>query len=890
MLPKSGFCGARALLALMVGLGALHMPAARAAQAQLGCQNDLTASAEPGAATPGARGQDGESVAPRPTAACQGGTISASPSICNIDAATGVCASTIAWSTTAANLVRVNVFFYESGVTQVFSTAKSGSSVAPWINAAGMRFDLKADGGVVAAVDVVGNPPPSVSLTAPSAGAVVLSGQTTTLTASASDANGVSKVEFFDNGVPISPVDTLAPYSVNWSSTALGSHSLTARATDTRGAVRTSLPVVVTVAKVTLSASNKTVTSSVASGNTASAAFRLATAGKLRFQTSVGGAWVEQSPFAEWLEPESGVTAAQFEVMATWAGGVLPSSGAMGLWLNLGSATRDWVLTRAVAGTSQAVITIKIRRVGTTAVLASTNVALNATVVPPPNIPPSASLTDPTEGRVFHVVQGGTATIALAATASDPDGTVSKVEFFRQGSTIPVDTDTTGPSPFTGSWNNVAVGTYSLTAKATDNGNATGTSASRTVIVNALPNVSLPTPPAQTAPAGGTCTFTLSATASDSDGTIAKVEFLKSGALLPGTTGNPNPDTTAPYAFTWSGVAPGSYSLTARATDNSSGGNGQTESQPVTATCGGPPTATLTTPAANSSYTRPDGPILTATASTSAGTISRVEFFDNGAKLGEDFTAPYTYPPNGTTWDTSTVAAGSHSLTARAINSLGTIGPLSSPAVPITLLNPNPTVDFTAPAANSSHAELSVVTLTANASITLGSISKVEFFDGTTPIGLPVTAAPYSVPWTALGIGGHTLKAKATSSWNTTKITAIPVDVFNPPPTITLTAPSGGATFNAPAEITLSADASDVNGTVSSVEFFRDDGTTLIGPGVKNGNTFTFTWSNVPVGSYTLTAKATDNLNATTTTPAIAVSVTEPVMCFVLPPKPGSVP
>jgi hypothetical protein len=812
--------------------------------------------------------------------------------VCNLNETASQCASTIIWSTSNANSVEVRVLYHENGTSQVFSTAKNASSVAPWINAAGMRFDLRLDGTLWQSVEVRANPPPSVNLAAPAAGAVIISGQTTTLTASASDADGVSKVEFFD-GATLIATDTTAPYSVPWSSTALGSHSLSARATDTRGAVRTSAPVLVTVSKVTLSATNKTVTSSVASGGTASAAFRLASAGKIRFQTSVGGAWVEQSPLEEWLEPESGVTAASFEVKATLVSGSLPSSGVLNTWLNLGSATpRDWVLTRAVADTSQAVVNLQIRRIGTTTNLATTNVTLNATVAPPPNIPPSVSLTGPSNGQRFDIPAGGAATIPLSATASDPDGTVSKVEFFQQGSTTPIAVDNTAPSPFTGNWSNVPVGSYTLTAKATDNGGAsTISSPSVPIIVNAPPSVTMPTPPAQTAPAGGTCTFSLSATANDSDGSIAQVEFFNNGVPLTGTTGNPNPDTTAPYAFTWSNVAPGSYNLSARATDN----RGATALSPaVTATCGGPPMATLTGPAANTSYTRPAGPTLTATASTSTGTIARVEFLDNGAVIGSDSTpnasGQYTYPSDTTTWDTTTVSAGSHSLTARAVNSLGTVGPLS-PAVPVTLIDPLPTVNLTAPSNGASFPQGQSIPLSASASITLGTITQVEFFDGAASIAPPDTIAPYAIPnWTPTTLGSHTLTAKATSSLGTSKVSApaVTITITNPPPTITLTAPSAGANFTAPANITLSATASDANGSISQVEFFKDNGATLLKAVLAPP--YTYLWPDVPVGSYSITARATDSLNASTDTPSITISVTEPAMCFVLPLRPGSVP
>lgn len=80
---------------------------------------------------------------------------------------------------------------------------------------------------------------------------------------------------------------------------------------------------------------------------------------------------------------------------------------------------------------------------------------------------------------------------------------------------------------------------------------------------NVLPTVSLTSPASGssfTAPA----TITLAANAADSDGTVTKVDFFQGTTLL-GT------DTTSPYSFSWSGAAPGTYSLTAQATDNAGG-------------------------------------------------------------------------------------------------------------------------------------------------------------------------------------------------------------------------------------------------------------------------------------------------------------------------------
>ena len=94
--------------------------------------------------------------------------------------------------------------------------------------------------------------PPSTSITAPANGATV-SG-TTTVTASASDNVGVSKVEFYLDGA-LKTTDTASPYSWSWDTTtaANGSHSLVSKAYDAAGNVGTSATITVTVSNSTSS-------------------------------------------------------------------------------------------------------------------------------------------------------------------------------------------------------------------------------------------------------------------------------------------------------------------------------------------------------------------------------------------------------------------------------------------------------------------------------------------------------------------------------------------------------------------------------------------------------------------------------------------------------------
>jgi hypothetical protein len=383
------------------------------------------------------------------------------------------------------------------------------------------------------------------------------------------------------------------------------------------------------------------------------------------------------------------------------------------------------------------------------------------------NPPPSVTLTGPANGSSFITP----ANITLTATASDSNGTVSKVEFYRGGTTL-IGTDNTSPYAF--AWNNVAVGSYSIIAKATDNAGAATTSAAVTITVKA-PTVNTPPSVTLTGPANG-ATFTapasinLTATASDSNGTVSKVEFYRGGTTLIGT------DTASPYTFAWTNVAVGSYSITAKATDNAgasttSGAVAITVTAPPVNT---PPTVTLTAPANGASFTTPANITLTATASDSNGTVSKVEFYRGGTTLiGTDSTSPYTFA-----W--TNVAVGSYTVTAKATDNAGAA--TTSAAVTITVKAPT----------------------------------------------------------------------------------------VNTPPTVTLTGPANGATFTAPASINLTATASDSNGTVSKVEFYRG-GTTLIG--TDTTSPYTFAWSNVAVGSYSVTAKATDNAGAATTSSAITITV-----------------
>jgi chitinase len=187
--------------------------------------------------------------------------------------------------------------------------------------------------------------------------------------------------------------------------------------------------------------------------------------------------------------------------------------------------------------------------------------------------------------------------------------------------------------------------------------------------------------------------------------------------------------------------------------------------------------------------------------------------------------------------------------------------------------NTLPTVSITSPVNNASFSPGATVTIAANASDGDGSVSKVEFFQNGAKLGED-TSSPYSYSWSNVAAGSYTLTAKATDNLGgATTSAGVSISVTsgsNIPPTVSITSPSNGATFTAPASITISANAADADGSVSKVEFYN--GSTKLGE--DTSSPYTYAWSNVPSGAYALTAIATDNLNASTTSTVVSLTVT----------------
>jgi hypothetical protein len=142
-----------------------------------------------------------------------------------------------------------------------------------------------------------------------------------------------------------------------------------------------------------------------------------------------------------------------------------------------------------------------------------------------------------------------------------------------------------------------------------------------------------------------------------------------------------------------------------------------------------------------------------------------------------------------------------------------------------------------------------------------------------TQIGTPTNITMAVGAYVGLAVCSHntaSLCASLIDSVSASFLTA------NMPPVINWVVPTNNSTFIQPNTITLTASATDSDGTVTNVAFFN--GTTLLGNVTTGvGNQYSLTWSNAAVGSYTLSASATDNSGATNTSPATIAILVQPL-------------
>ncbi len=208
-----------------------------------------------------------------------------------------------------------------------------------------------------------------------------------------------------------------------------------------------------------------------------------------------------------------------------------------------------------------------------------------------------------------------------------------------------------------------------------------------------------------------------------------------------------------PFTFDWTFAATGNFEYLCTV-------HGFTGTINV-AGAGSTPSVSITNPANGAAFIAPANVTIQASASDTGGTITNVQFFNNSNSIGNAVSSPYQI--------TSLLPVGTNVLTAVATDSLG--AQATSATVTVTVIsNTAPTVSLATPTNTSVIVAPATIVIAANASDPDGTVTNVQFLDGTTTL-TNMAASPFGF-LTTLSVGSHTLTAKATDNDGTTTTSA----------------------------------------------------------------------------------------------------------------------
>src|SRR5437867_954904 len=272
--------------------------------------------------------------------------------------------------------------------------------------------------------------------------------------------------------------------------------------------------------------------------------------------------------------------------------------------------------------------------------------------------------------------------------------------------------------------------------------------------------------------------------------------------------------------------------------------------RPLQAADNQPPVVTITSPKTGDLFPVGAQILIMAAVEDQDGSVANVEFFANGVSLGAVVNPVFAV---GIVWNIS--AEGAYALTARATDNLGAsttsslvnVQVTTQPFVWIEAADPNAAEGNPADPGKLTVKRLGLTSAPLDVFYQVGGTATAGLDYAPLSGGLTIPAGMTTFDLVVTPLADNQVEPAETvvvqlldgSGYRVVEPVKAEVTIAdkqgaNAAPTVTMVAPASGAKFSAPATILLKARATDADGTVTGVDFYRRD--TFIGPGVADAS------------------------------------------------------
>jgi hypothetical protein len=276
-----------------------------------------------------------------------------------------------------------------------------------------------------------------------------------------------------------------------------------------------------------------------------------------------------------------------------------------------------------------------------------------------------------------------------------------------------------------------------------------------------------------------------------------------------------------------------------------------------------PPAGITLTAPTNNARLRIQAPAVLSAAVAGTSSVASVSFYAGANLVGTATEAPYS-----ATW--TPIQNGAFVLRASASFADGLIL-TSAPVTATVVSNVLPTVGLLSPANGTFFAAGNNLNVNVSASDSDGTLSSVNLFTNGVLL-VHFSNPPYNYLWSSPSVGDYALTAVATDN-DGASVTSAVVNVYvraNVPASVAITSPQENETVQL-ANVSVTVDAQDPDGSVALVEFFVDESKV----GSDSSSPFTLT-INLASGTHTLVASAIDNFGSTSFSTPVHVLASAP--------------